>query len=224
MAEALHTIQSESKKSLCDMFAEFAQQKDVRTFDYIDVHTHESTNLFSEKFGIGKDGTDKGLAISLISKYAYFETQQRFPIYDSIACEMYPIIWEFCGFEGKPPKLKIHRKDNFGHSEVDGKATIVAYIEAIDRLIYLLGGRTNYDHLDRLLWFVGKVLRGNLSLVLPRENYEWCTKNLSNCKTDNGEFKFDIKKASLKDLAFLKKNTVLYKFFELAEKLNEYKE
>ena len=29
------------------------------------------TNLFTEKYGIGKDGNDKGTAVSLISKYAY---------------------------------------------------------------------------------------------------------------------------------------------------------
>ena len=101
LLEILH-----KKKPLKETFLEYIRNKDFTIFDIPSI----SKNLFAEKYGIGKNGEDKGLAVSLISKYAYFETNFEFPIYDSIVREMYPRIWEYCGFD-KKEMPKIERND-----------------------------------------------------------------------------------------------------------------
>jgi hypothetical protein len=167
-------------------------------------------NLFDEKYGIGKDGNDKGVAVSLISKYAYFETGYKFPIFDSIACEMYPRIWKYCGLKGKIPKLKAAPKDQ----QVQGAETILAFVNAIDELIACLGGGISYDHLDRLLWFTGKIYRGNLSLVIPRKDYEKCVKEKLIV-----EGVFDVTRVDISKLSFCQTNSRLRALFELAKTL-----
>lgn len=217
LAGALYEINATDNMSIEELFLQYLKTKNESLFNYTDKLTKEKKNLLSEKYGIGKDGKDKGCAISLISKYAYFATNYQFPIFDSIACEMYPRVWRYCGFEGKPSKL-IVREDK--SMEMDGVATMKAYVSAIDDLINKLGGNISYDHLDRLLWFVGKIMRGNLSLVLNRQDYKWCTSNLKNCYTAKGEFNFEIKEIDLKDLKFLKKDSLLYSFFLLAKEIS----
>ena len=175
-------------------------------------------NLFSEAYGIGKDGKEKGVANSLISKYAYFETGFQFPIYDSIACEMYPLVWHYCGFDKKSMPKLIHQNKG---GRVIGCKTLVEYTKAINLLIRKLDSKDiNYDLLDRFLWFVGKIRRGNLSLVLSREEYEF-TMNLYPAQTINppssGKEKttteyFNIEKVDIQKLNYLKKNPLLKKF------------
>ncbi len=170
-------------------------------------------NLFAENYGIGKDGSDKGVAVSLISKYAYFETGYGFPIYDSIACEMYPRIWSYCGFGKKTYQLTI--KDS--NQRMEGDKTIVAYTQAIDDLIKRLGVDISYDHLDRLLWFVGKIIRGNLSLVLNRKSYEWSVEHWFEKDDKGNNVVFNIAKANIDDAPFCKNNSRLRAMFELAK-------
>ena len=131
------------------------KDKDVNKFTII--CSGAKLNLFTEKYGIGKEGNDKGQAISLITKYAYFETNFQFPIYDSIVREMYPLLWEYCGLaKNEMPKMA---------SMVNN---ITVFIEALDLLKEKLGNpkQLTYDNLDRLLWHTGKIMRGNLSLIL----------------------------------------------------------
>ena len=78
-----------------DDFVSFASQRPVKD---------SFKGLWSGRYGIGKDGKEKGIAVSLISKYAYFETGFQFPIYDSIACEMLPLVNSFCGFDDNGEK------------------------------------------------------------------------------------------------------------------------
>jgi len=213
LAEALCTIQQNSTKQLQKLFQDYLKTHDAHLFDYSDG-SNKKKNLFSESYGIGKDGDDKGVAISLISKYAYFATNYEFPIFDSIACEMYPRIWNYCQLPGKPAKLVM--KENM---KIQGIETMDTYVTAIDQLIAILGGGISYDHLDRLLWFTGKIIRGNLSLVLPREQYEICANN-SKFRDQDNKFHFNIKE-HFSDLNFLKKDTILYSFFELAKDMAE---
>jgi hypothetical protein len=106
---------------------------------------------------------------------------------------------------------------------------MVKYINGINALIMKLNIETHekkYDHLDRLLWFVGKIRRGNLSLVLTKEQY---LETLSKCRkkevkytTKKGEEKtyieyFNIDKADLRQLDFLNQDNLLHKFFSLAK-------
>lgn len=121
--------------------------------------------LWSKTYGIGKEGEDKGAAIALISKFAYFWTGFRFPIYDSIACDVIPKIVKV--LLGKPPKLQVKIENR----RIDGDKTIVAYVKAINQLRRLLGKGADFDTLDRLLWYTGKMMRGNFSLILSKADY-----------------------------------------------------
>ena len=75
LAEVLTEINK--KQNLTEAFLAFLKAKDLSRFQI----RGKATDLFTEKYGIGKNGEDKGLAVSLISKYAYFETRYQFPIY-----------------------------------------------------------------------------------------------------------------------------------------------
>lgn len=188
-------------KPLEKAFIDFLKDKSYDPF----VIKGKKTNLFSEKYGIGKNGEDKGQAVSLISKYAYFETEFRFPIYDSIVREMYPRIWNYCGFKEKMLEIKAN--------------DMVSFIEAIDLLIRQLDCTdVTYDTLDRVLWYVGKIYRGNLSLVLSREEYDAFAEKYT--KTEDGKkvFAFDIATVDLKSLP-IKKDSLVYDFFVLAKEL-----
>lgn len=190
-------------KSLKDAFIDFLEDKEYTLFNI----KGKKTNLFSEKYGIGKNGEDKGTAVSLISKYAYFETEFRFPIYDSIVREMYPRIWNYCGFKEKMLEIKAN--------------DMVSFIEAIDLLIRQLDCTdVTYDTLDRVLWYVGKIYRGNLSLVLSREEYDAFAEKYT--KTEDGKkvFAFDIATVDLKSLP-IKKNSLVYDLFVLAKELKQ---
>lgn len=190
-------------KPLKKAFMDFLQDKSDAPF----VIKGKKTNLFSEKYGIGKNGEDKGQAVSLISKYAYFETEFKFPIYDSIVREMYPRIWNYCGFPStEMPKIETNN--------------IVSFINAIDILISKLGCKhVTYDTLDRVLWYVGKIYRGNLSLVLSREEYDAFADKFTKTN-DKGkkELNFDIAKVNLSDLP-MKEDSLVYDFFALAKDL-----
>lgn len=163
-------------------------------------------NLFAENYGIGKDGNDKGKAVSLISKYAYFETNGNFPIFDSIAREMYPRIWRYCGF----PKNEIVSR-NCLSSNID------AFIVAMNLLRNRFEVESlSYDDVDRLLWTTGKIIRGNLSLVLTMEEY-LTLKDMNMLKDGS----FNLEAADLNRLAFLNDKPLLKAFFQLAKSLTD---
>lgn len=219
LAEALATLASGKEAKLRDLFLAFAKDPEKYSQDF----NYGGTNLFSESYGIGKDGSDKGVAISLISKYAYFETKFKFPIYDSIACEMYLLVCRECGFD-KYKKINLTVKEN---GKIQGEQTMVAYVKAINWLIEQLDCKgLNYDLLDRFLWFVGKIRRGNLSLVLTRTEYEIMMKLYPPTKivrnTKIGTVKniieyFNIDKIEINKIPFLKNNELLRNFFEMAQ-------
>lgn len=214
LAENIRIIeQSKGIKRLCAEFLAQGDCRDARLFD--GKANGEHFNLFAEHYGIGKDGSEKGVAVSLISKYAYFETGYGFPIYDSIACEMYPRIWNYCGFGKNVNKLTVKNSDQ----RMDGDKTIVEYTKAIDDLIVRLGGKISYDHLDRLLWFVGKIIRGNLSLVLDRKSYEWCVDNWFEKNKNGNKVKFDVTKVNIDNAYFCHNNSRLKAMFELAQNI-----
>ena len=195
-----------NRKNLEEAFLDFLKDKDLKPFE-LRNSKKVRTNLFIEKYGIGKNGEDKGKAVSLISKYAYFETEFRFPIYDSIVREMYPRIWNYCGFKEKILEIKAN--------------DMVSFIEAIDLLIRQLDCTdVTYDTLDRVLWYVGKIYRGNLSLVLSREEYDAFAEKY--IKTEDGKkvFAFDIATVDLKSLP-IKKDSLVYDFFVLAKELKQ---
>ena len=194
-----------NRKNLEEAFLDFLKDKDLKPFE-LRNSKKVRTNLFIEKYGIGKNGEDKGSAVSLISKYAYFETKFKFPIYDSIVREMYPRVWNYCGFP-KSEMLEFKYND------------MTSFVEMINLMISKLNSTyVNYDSLDRILWYVGKIYRGNLSLVLSRKEYDAFAEKYT--KTEDGKkvFAFDIATVDLKSLP-IKKDSLVYDFFVLAKEL-----
>ena len=123
---------------------------------YRDGNNSRTSNLFSEGFGLEKGIESNKRALSLISKYAYFLMDGKFPIYDSIVRKMYPLFWK---------TLSLKKVPRFNNREI-GK-----YIVAIDAMRNIIGNNITYDELDNILWHVGKIIEGNLSLVLSMEDY-----------------------------------------------------
>ena len=194
-----------NRKNLEEAFLDFLKDKDLKPFE-LRNSKKVRTNLFIEKYGIGKNGEDKGSAVSLISKYAYFETKFKFPIYDSIVREMYPRVWNYCGFP-KSEMLEFKYND------------MTSFVEMINLMISKLNSTyVNYDSLDRILWYVGKIYRGNLSLVLSREEYDAFAEKYTKSEDGKKVFAFDIATVDLKSLP-IKKDSLVYDFFVLAKDL-----
>lgn len=205
LAEVLFLLSGGSLNTLKYKFLEYLNNghRHSPIFDFVSGHLklykdgsdNRLSNLFSEGYGIGKDAKSKGTAISLISKYAYFLTDFQFPIYDSVVKEMYPKLCNYLFLENMPA-IKV--------------TDIARYINAIDSLRNIIGTSATYDAFDRLLWYVGKIHRGNLSLLLNMQDYSAYGAG------------FDINKSDLAELPFLKNNSILKQIFTLAQKLLVY--
>ena len=203
----LYNVKTLYRKNLEEAFLDFLKDKDLKPFE-LRNSKKVKTNLFIEKYGIGKNGEDKGSAVSLISKYAYFETKFKFPIYDSIVREMYPRVWNYCGF----PKSEILE---FKYNDM------TSFVEMINLMISKLNSTyVNYDSLDRILWYVGKIYRGNLSLVLSRKEYDAFAEKYTKSEDGKKVFAFDIATVDLKSLP-IKKDSLVYDFFVLAKELKQ---
>lgn len=122
-----------------------------RFIQYVDNKKNLSDldeKLFDQRFGYTKTGKRSNRANSLITKYAYFVTDFNFPIYDSIVKEMYPYLCKKCFVDN-------------------------GFKDFIFKMTYLLNesGISSYDELDMLLWLMGKIDRGNYSLILEQDKY-----------------------------------------------------
>ena len=168
LATMIFEIQNnlDDNKSLADVFKDLAKEPSREKLEPFNIG---DVNLWSAHYGIGKDGEEKGIAISLISKYAYFETGYNFPIYDTIACEVMPLLKAMIldnVQEGTRLKNALKRQDN----------RIIRFVEEINALKEIIEESVqmeiSYDHLDQLMWFVGKMLRGNFSLILSKGKYQ----------------------------------------------------
>ncbi|MBR4613301.1 MAG: hypothetical protein IKO40_11380 [Kiritimatiellae bacterium] len=179
IAEMLLNLQNQEKKRrkdcLAGAFRAFAQQPT----ENMDRFIIGGKNIWGAGFGIDKEtGSDdnQDVAVSLISKYAYFLTDCKFPIFDSIAREVFPLLWGYAQL-GRVPQLVSPR-----NGKLDGKETIKLFILAINELLTNIYGECenyldHYDPLDRLMWTTGKMLRGNFSLVLSKKEYkDWAQK------------------------------------------------
>lgn len=148
-------------------------------FDGIVRGGKDTRNLFSAHYGIRKNLENGGLLMSLVSKYAYYVLLQDaatyplgFPIYDSLVvgviseenpCEYFGID------EGKtvPKNLQAPSIEDF--------------VATIDKVRVKLLGNTatlfdelqQFDILDAYLWRMGKLYKGNYSLLLTCDDY--CT-------------------------------------------------
>jgi len=117
--------------------------------------SNEIDNLFISNYGIDKTGKNAGRGASLISKYAYFLTEYRFPIYDRLVKEAYPCI------NAAYPQLSLDTLSDDCGGE---------FFKRISEL----NERSNikdYDKLDNLLWLYGKIKEGSFSLILSKQVY-----------------------------------------------------
>jgi len=105
-------------------------------------------NLFNNHYGYRKTGKQFGKAISLISKYAFFVTDFNFPIYDAIVREVYPKLTGNYIAENNFLDFILNIRELLDESNI-----------------------SNYNKLDNLLWLIGKINRGNYSLILNKEKY-----------------------------------------------------
>jgi hypothetical protein len=130
-------------KGKCQLFLEFPHKR------------NEISDLLNGKYGINKKGLAKGKAGSLVSKYLYFLMNYEFPIYDSLAIESYKKI------RAKYEALDLGELERTFH---------VSYFEKLTNLKNIAGIDT-FNKLDNLLWLIGKISQGSMSLILDREPY-----------------------------------------------------
>ena len=195
--------------------------------------------LWNKQYGIGKGGEEKGVAISLISKYGYFATGFKFPIFDSIVCETIPLVWPFVVGVGSPKIKSLSQNRN-----LNGVEKITQVVKAVNQLKENLGDDADYETLDCLLWTTGKMMKGNFEWFFSRKDYlKWrdiwkekasridpkgtshFSEKLSKENKTNGKKHLvigdSIKKLEVDELPFLKTpgNEHLRKLYELAHEL-----
>lgn len=138
------------------------------------VSSDPIAEVFDKDYGIHKNLKSAGSAMSLLSKYFYFllltdpSEKIGFPIYDSLASDMYPIVCKYVYASGTP--RKIVNVKTIDH--------LCDYFLALDQLrisigISYIGGRSlqEFDLLDAYLWRMGKFSGNNFSLLLDKTGY-----------------------------------------------------
>ena len=145
---------SDSSKILIKKCTEFL----ISPYDSKDIR-----GLFEHKnYGIHKDGKLAGQAPSLISKYLYFLMKYQFPIYDTLAISSYK-------------KLKLKYNNLHQIPELNEKFA-VSFFDGMKQLNNITGIK-DYGKLDNLLWLLGKITEGSLSIIIDRPSYEKITEN-----------------------------------------------
>lgn len=146
LAKELFIACGENEKTLTNLFVEITEEP--YKGDILKVFNHEN-------YGIHKNGKEAGKAISLISKYAFFQTQFNFPIYDRLAKVVFPLL------------MNRHFHEESKHYSINTE-DISNYIQSISKLneISLIN---DFDKLDNLLWLCGKILDGNFSMILKNK-------------------------------------------------------
>lgn len=172
----------------------------IKCKEYLDSENkdNEIGNLFEDTYGIHKLGKDGGRAGSLISKYLYFLTNYEFPIYDSLVKISYGYI-----------------RTKYAHLEIPKLESKCGnpYFESIVKLKDVSEIDT-YNKLDNLLWLIGKLTNGSLSLILNKDRYKDLLKKLnisewSKNKKPNELIRKRIR-SNFKDLHFFKKNEIKF--------------
>ncbi|SEA33744.1 hypothetical protein SAMN05192529_11442 [Arachidicoccus rhizosphaerae] len=125
-------------------------------------------NIFSGHYGINKEEPkldaqgspiDGRHAVSLISKYLYFATNYRFPIYDSLAKKAY-----------KSLKKKYFSNTQALIANLD-YCNFTGYFDALNKLNHE-SGIHDFNKLDNLLWIIGKIDHGSFSYLIPLTQFQ----------------------------------------------------
>jgi len=146
--------------------------------------TNDIKDLFQhQKYGIHKTGEPAGQAPSLISKYLYFLMKYKFPIYNNLAIDSYN---------------KIKSKYEFDIQKLK-KEFDISYFDNLKQL-NICSGINNYEKLDNLLWLLGKITQGSLSIIIDMNTYVELTQKanvntkIANIKAKNSKEKDKRKK------------------------------
>ena len=150
--------------------------------------------LLKNEYGIRKYGKKVGAARSLISKYLYFVSGHNFPIEDSLV------------------KLNINDVLKYFYEKA-----IIINDNLLHELIYFCENeKIKFDEFDNFMWLLGKLLRGSLSLLLPKDNYLNIIKNLKISSTKSKEVDKEIARKIIDtqylDLINKDISNALYKF------------
>lgn len=145
---------------------------------------NDSKGLFDLTYGIQKTGKHSNKAMSLLSKYAYFEILQEkgncplgFPIYDSLVKKIYNNV---CDKLNVTPPKRLFEQTNI---------CIKDYVACLNFLREIIFGNNTdlfkgyfqqFDILDAYLWRMGKYDGGNLSILLNRKDYPIFASNINN--------------------------------------------
>lgn len=118
--------------------------------------------LFND-YGYKKNGADFGHAISLISKYLYFLTKAKFPIYDSFALKYCKIFYP-----------KIHKGNRISKTTIDYSDFLSRQSRLFLRLTncyrqILTDKKMTIKKLDHLFWYVGKLKKKSTSIIINQE-------------------------------------------------------
>lgn len=148
-------------------------------FDGIARGGKDTWKLFSAHYGIRKNLENGGLLMSLVSKYAYYVLLQDaatyplgFPIYDSLVVSVISKVKLRKYFE--VDKGKIVPKNLQAPSIEDFVATIdKVRVKLLGNTATLFDELQQFDILDAYLWRMGKLDKGNYSLLLTYDDY--CT-------------------------------------------------
>lgn len=157
-----------------------SEQYAINYFEGIAKGAVDKLGIFSGKYGIRKNALPGATAMSLLSKYAYYlllncnQNDLGFPIYDSLVKDNYP-------------KILRQALGKIVSKQTVNKYCIEDYIKDLELLrVGLFGSNTNrlhgmqqFDALDAYLWRVGKVKKGNLSLLFSKSQYKIFIQNLS---------------------------------------------
>lgn len=136
----------------------------------------DTKGIFSNVYGIRKNLDSGSRQTSLVSKYAYYCLQQKpisyplgFPIYDKLAANTYPKVCRNLGIT--PYK--------------DFTSNVEKYVAALNELrknIFdddnLFMQKQQFDVLDAYLWRIGKIDKGNYSLLFDKKGYETFITNI----------------------------------------------
>ena len=159
--------------------------------------------LMKQTFGFEKDAKNKKRAISLISKYFYFLTKYKFPIFDSLASEAIK----------KLVKAKIIDEISINESNYFEKIIHLKKKYEID----------SFNKLDNCLWLLGKIGKGSISSLLTKKEYEDLLKVIEVKFDDKGTKTRDeyIKEKIFNNLDKLESAFMGNKLFELLKRYKE---
>lgn len=159
--------------------------------------------LFHKTYGFDKEANNAKKAISLLSKYFYFLSECKFPIYDTLG------------------KISYNLLKNNNH--ITSQAlTDDNYFELMIAL-YHSSTIKDFEKLDNLLWLLGKIKEGSFSILMDKSKYETIVKQVDFSKAFKSQEKDKAIRRYIQD-NYKKSNSfspIEKEFLEFAFTLNE---